>query len=75
MLSQADIERERYESRRMAQMDYNVSMRFAKLAGRIQALQTVLGLPESSDAELRLTAFADPEHLANELERKALAGR
>ena len=75
MLTQADIERERYESRRMAQMDYDVSMRFAKVAGRIQGLQTVLGLPESSDAELRLTTYEDLLRLADELEKKALAGR
>jgi predicted transposase/invertase (TIGR01784 family) len=75
MLTEAEIERERYESRRLAQMDENVRMRRAKLMGRIQALQTVLGLPESSDAELRLTSYEDLLRLADELEKKALAGR
>ena len=33
MLSQTDVERERYESRRMAQLDYNTGLKVARMEG------------------------------------------
>jgi len=38
MLSQTDIERERYESRRKAQLDYNSGLKGARLEGKAEGL-------------------------------------
>jgi hypothetical protein len=34
MLAQTDVERERYEARRKAQLDYNTALKVARLEGR-----------------------------------------
>jgi hypothetical protein len=39
MLSQTDLERERYEARRKWQLDYNTGMRAARLEGREEGEQ------------------------------------
>ena len=39
MLSQTDVERERYEARRKAQLDYNTGLNVARLEGREEGRQ------------------------------------
>ena len=38
MLTQTDLERERYETRRKAQLDYNTGIKVARMEGRAEAL-------------------------------------
>ena len=39
MLTQTDLERERYEARRKAQLDYNTGLKVARMEGRVEGLQ------------------------------------
>jgi hypothetical protein len=38
MLAQTDVERERYEARRKAQLDYNTGLKVARMEGREEGL-------------------------------------
>jgi predicted transposase/invertase (TIGR01784 family) len=71
MLSQTEAERERYEARRKAQLDYNTGMKVARMegqkAGRIQALEQLLGRPETPTEQLFRMKFQDLDRLAEEL--------
>ena len=39
MLTQTDLERERYEARRKAQLDYNTGLKVARMEGQEQGLK------------------------------------
>ena len=52
MLNQTDIERERYEARRKAQLDHNSAIGFAKRVGAIHLCEQLLQLPETPEAQL-----------------------
>ncbi len=79
MLSQTDIERELYESRRKGHLDYLTDMRverrighqIGQQIGRIQLLQKLLRLPVSSDDEFEAMASAELDTLADALAAKA----
>jgi predicted transposase/invertase (TIGR01784 family) len=53
MLAQTDVERERYEARRKAQLDYNTGLKVARLEGLEEGLQKGLekGLAEGQATE------------------------
>ena len=88
MLTQSDVERERYESRRKAQLDYNSGMNSARREGEeigekigkeigrkigaIQAYERMLRPPASSEEELVNLSLQDLTKLAENLERQAL---
>ena len=80
MLTQTDIERERYESRRKAQLDHNSAMGFAqrqgetigKMIGAIHICERILQRPESPEEQLRVRSLEELKQLAEELERQAL---
>jgi flagellar biosynthesis/type III secretory pathway protein FliH len=43
MLTQTDVDRERYEARRKAQLDYNTGLKVARMEGREEGLSEGLG--------------------------------
>src|SRR5207249_10975139 len=48
MLAQTDVERERYEARRKAQLDYNTSLKVAHMEGRAEEKINTIHLLERS---------------------------
>jgi hypothetical protein len=71
MLSQTDLERERYEARRKAQLDYNTGMKMARLEGeligRIHAFEHLLQRPETPTEQLLALSLEDLTRRADEL--------
>jgi hypothetical protein len=70
MLTQTDIERERYEARRKAQLDHNTAMNFAKIVGAINAYEQLLELPETPEAQLIRLSREDLIRLADDLKKR-----
>ncbi len=87
MLSHTDIERERYESRRKAQLDYNTGMKVARMEGReegrsqgerigaIHASQRMLARPLTPSEELAAMSLDELDRVAHELETQVLKSR
>jgi predicted transposase/invertase (TIGR01784 family) len=79
MLTQSDVERERYEARRKFQLDYNTGMKVARLEGlaegrakgekigMIHAFEGLLHRPETPIEQLALLALEDLTRVANEM--------
>ena len=83
MLTQADLERERYEARRKAQLDENTLVGFAHREGlekgqklgivwAIHGYERLLKRPETPTAELTALSVEDLTRLAEELLAHAL---
>ena len=78
MLTQTDIERERYEARRKAQLDYNSGMNSArrqgqmigKSIGAIHAYEQMLQQPETPEEQLLVLPLEDLERRAEDLKRQ-----
>jgi hypothetical protein len=76
MLSQTDMERERYEARRKAQLDYNTGIKVARLEGlekgvligRIHLCERLLQRPETPTEQLAALSLEDLTHQADELQ-------
>jgi predicted transposase/invertase (TIGR01784 family) len=79
MLSQTDQERERYEARRKAQLDYNTGMKVARLEGeligRIQMAERLLRRPETPSEQLLALPMEDLTRRADELEAQLMPPR
>jgi flagellar biosynthesis/type III secretory pathway protein FliH len=87
MLSQTDLERERYEARRKAQLDYNTGMKVARMEGReegrrqgerigmIHGWQRLLNRPETPSDQLTAMSLEALNGLAEELHAEALKSR
>jgi flagellar biosynthesis/type III secretory pathway protein FliH len=89
MLSQTDTERERYESRRKAQLDYNSDMKAARLDGKaegkaeglaegkfigvIQFCERLLQCPETPMERLHSLSLEELTRLAGELQTQILS--
>ena len=76
MLTQTDVERERYEARRKAQLDYNSGMNFARtqgeMIGAIHAYERMLRQPVTPKDQLLTLRLGDLTRLAEDLEKQAL---
>jgi hypothetical protein len=78
MLTQTDLEGERYEARRKAQLDYNTGLKVARMEGRaegekvgvIHAFQRLLNLPETPTEQLTGLSPEDLARLADDLQAK-----
>jgi predicted transposase/invertase (TIGR01784 family) len=76
MLSQTDLERERYESRRKAQLDHNTGMKVARLEGiecgeqigRIHFGERLLHRPETPTEQLAMLSLEELTRRADELQ-------
>ncbi len=76
MLSQTDLEREQYEARRKAQLDYNTGMKVARMEGRaegeligiIHAFERLLKRPETPSEQLASLTPTDLTRLADALQ-------
>jgi predicted transposase/invertase (TIGR01784 family) len=72
MLSQTDVERERYEARLKAQLDQNSLIRGARLEGRligrIQLCEQLLQRPETPTEELAALSLEELTRRAEEVE-------
>jgi hypothetical protein len=76
VLAQTDLERERYEARRKAQLDYNTGMKVAHLEGQkkgekigvIQLCERLLKRPETPTEKLAALSIEDLTRLADELQ-------
>jgi flagellar biosynthesis/type III secretory pathway protein FliH len=91
MLSQTDIERERYDDRRKAQLDYNSGLKGARLEGKeegkaeglakgkkigaIQFCQLVLQRPETPTEQLQSLFLDELTKLADDLQNQVLSQR
>jgi hypothetical protein len=71
MLTQSDLERERYEARRKAQLDYNTGMKFARLQGEqigaIHSFEKLLNRPETPIDQLEHLSLDDLARLVDDL--------
>jgi predicted transposase/invertase (TIGR01784 family) len=75
VLTQTDLERERYEARRKAQLDYNTGLKVARMEGRnegekiglIHAFERLLNRPETPTEELTRLSLEDLGRLAEDL--------
>ena len=75
MLTQTDIERERYEARRKAQLDHNSAMISARGKARRLALsdyEQMLQQPETPEEQLLALSLENLNRLADELKKQAL---
>jgi len=76
MLTETDIERERYEARRKAQLDYTSGMNFARQQGQmiraIHAYEHMLQLPETSEEQLLALSREDLMGRAENLKKQAM---
>ncbi len=84
MLSQNELELERYESRRKAQMDYDSGLNDARNAGRmegrmegekigiIHVCERMLGRPETPNDQLALLSLEDLTRIAEELQKQTV---
>jgi predicted transposase/invertase (TIGR01784 family) len=72
MLTQTDLERERYEARRKAQLDYNTGLKVARMEGEkiglIHAFERLLNRPETPSDELSRLSLEDLGRLADDLQ-------
>jgi len=76
MLTQSDVERERYEARCKAQLDYDTDMKVSRLEGqeqrrqigRIQAYERMLRRPETPTEQLAAMSLDELSRRAAELE-------
>ena len=84
MLTQTEVERERYEARRKAQLDYNTGLKAARLDGRdegraegrvqgekigaIHLCERMLQRPETPTEQLAALSLDDLSRLADELQ-------
>jgi predicted transposase/invertase (TIGR01784 family) len=84
MLTQTDLERERYEARRKAQLDYNTGLKVARMEGReegreegrfqgekigiIHAFERLLNRPETPTEQLTGLSLADLTRMADDLQ-------
>ena len=83
MLTQTDIERERYESRRKAQLDHDSAINYAIRQGRtigekigaINAYERMLQRPQTPKEQLLAQSLEDLALLAEDLEKQALNRR
>ena len=83
MLTQTDIERERYEARLKSRFDYDSwegnalrrGQAIGKQVGMIQAYERMLRHPESREEQLRTLSLADLTRMAEDLEKQALSQR
>ncbi len=83
MLSQTDLERERYEARLKAQLDYNTGVNVARmegrqegeLIGRIRLCERLLPRPETPSEELASLSLEDLSRRAEELETQLMSAR
>lgn len=86
MLTQNDIERERYEARRKAQLDYNTDIKVARLEGEklgreqgeklglIHAYEEMLNRTPTPKSQLLLLSPEELTHLVEELHAMARPG-
>lgn len=76
MLTQADIDREREESRRKAELDYTSGLKHAyrkgHCIGRIQSYEELLKRPETPTEQLDKLSLKELERLADELQLQVL---
>ena len=74
MLTQTDLERERYEARRKAQLDYNTALKVARMEGEkiglIHAFERLLKHPETPTEELTRLPLEDLDRLADDLQAR-----
>jgi len=86
MLTQDELERERYEARRKAQLDYDTGLEAAHLEGRregdargnikvIHFCERLLHLPQTSAAQLAALTLEELTRLAEELQKNVLEQR
>jgi len=86
MLKQTEIERERYEARRKAQLDHNREIRVAQLEGEkkgraegqigvIQFCERLLQRPETPREQLESLPLEELTRLAEDLQAQALTRR
>lgn len=83
MLTQTDIERERYAARRKAQLDFDSRMDYARqqgktigeMLGAIHAYERLLQRPETPEEKLVGKSLDELRRLAEELEKQALSRR
>jgi hypothetical protein len=79
MLTQTDIERERYESRRKAQQDHNSAINFASRQGEkigaIRICERMLQRPQTPQEQLLALSPEDLNRLADDLEKQVLSRR
>jgi hypothetical protein len=72
VLSQTDLERERYEAWRKAQLDYNTGLKVARmegeLIGRIHLCEQLLQRPETPTEQLLLLSLEELARVADELQ-------
>jgi hypothetical protein len=82
MLTQDHLERERYEARRKAQLDYNTGLKAARLEGQaegekrgfiriIHLCESWLNRPETPAENLAILSLEDLTRLANDLQAQA----
>ena len=79
MLAQTDVERERYESRRKAQLDDKTRINVARMEGRTEGLvnmihfcERMLRQPETPVEQLATLSLTDLTRLADELQKLLL---
>jgi predicted transposase/invertase (TIGR01784 family) len=91
MLARTDLERERYEARRKAQLDYNTGLKVARLEGRQEGIQegqikgekigiihlceSLLNRPETATAQLAALSIEALARLADDLQSQVLKKR
>jgi hypothetical protein len=79
MLTRDDLDRERYEARRKAQLDYNTGLKVARLEGRtegemigfirmINVFERLLNRPETPAEQLANLSLEDLKRLADDLQ-------
>lgn len=85
MLNQTDIERERYEARRKAQLDHDSAVNYARregetagrmtgeIIGAIHTCELLLGRPQTPGEQLRLLSIGQLKQLAQELVQQAIS--
>jgi hypothetical protein len=90
MLGQTEMERERYEARRKAQLDYNTGMTVARMEGRVEGevagqargiitmihvSERLLNRPQTPAEQLAALALEDLTRMAEELQTHLLKQR
>ena len=79
MITQTDMDRERYEARRKAQLDYDTGLKVARMEGRIEGeiskihlCEQLLNRPETPTEQLSLLSLDELTRLADELREQLL---
>ena len=83
MLTQTDLERERYEARRKAQLDHNTLVKVARLEGQqedkqigiIHLCERLLNRPETPRERLAALSLEELTRLAAELQRQVVMAK